>query len=209
MTEPDNQKSGMFGRIRNLILHPRDEWTRIDTEEMSPNAVFTGWAVPLAAIAPVCQFLGGQIFGYGVPGLITYRVPLASALTTAVIGYGLALAATYLFALVIDGLAGSFGAVRDRGQAMKVAVFSSIPSWLAGVFGLVPALAILGIVGLYSLYLLFVGLPMLMRAPQDRAVGYVVVSVLCGIGIFFVVGIVAGALSAALFPFHPGGVMFG
>jgi len=51
------------------------------------------------------------------------------------------------------------------------------------------ALAILG--ALYSLYLLYLGLPKLMKCPQDKALGYTVVTVLC----FIIAGIVIGAVS--------------
>jgi hypothetical protein len=51
---------------------------------------------------------------------------------------------------------------------------------------------VLGLLGgLYSLYLLFVGLPLLMKAPADRAMGYTVVIIACAIVISVLVGYVA------------------
>lgn len=50
----------------------------------------------------------------------------------------------------------------------------------------------LGILGLYSLYLLFLGLPRLMKTPEDKALPYTIVTVLAAALLF----IVAGALAA-------------
>jgi len=48
--------------------------------------------------------------------------------------------------------------------------------------------------GLYSLYLLFVGLPRLMKAPADRAMGYTVVTIICAIVVWVLVAYVAGLI---------------
>ena len=41
-------------------------------------------------------------------------------------------------------------------------------------------LAILAVLGLYSLYLLYLGLPMLMRAPEEKALGYLLAASIVG-----------------------------
>ena len=59
--------------------------------------------------------------------------------------------------------------------------------WVAGIVNLVPALAIIGLIAaLYGLYLLYLGLPVLMRNPQDKSLPYTIVVVLCAIVIFAV-----------------------
>jgi hypothetical protein len=52
-------------------------------------------------------------------------------------------------------------------------------------------LGILGILGLYSIYLLFLGLPVLMKVSQDKAVIYTVVVVVAGIIIWGVIATVS------------------
>jgi hypothetical protein len=168
----------------------------IDAESTTPAALYTGYVLPLAAIGPIAQIIGYSVFGISVPFLGTYRVPIGSAITNAILTYVLALIATYLLGLIIDGLAPTFGAQRSPIQALKVAVYSSTPAWLAGVFALVPGLRPLQILGLYSLYLLYLGLPMLMKAPRDKAPGYTVVVVLASIVLFMVIGFTAGRFLA-------------
>lgn len=183
-------------RVKRLLLSPRTEWGVIDAESTTPAALYTGYVLPLAAIGPIAQVIGYSVFGISVPFLGTYRVPIGSAITNAILTYVLALIATYLLGLIIDGLAPTFGAQRSPIQALKVAVYSSTPAWLAGVFALVPGLRPLQILGLYSLYLLYLGLPMLMKAPRDKAPGYTVVVVLASIVLFMVIGFTAGRFLA-------------
>jgi len=57
-----------------------------------------------------------------------------------------------------------------------------------------PGLRILTILGLYSLYLLYLGLPVLMKAPAEKAMGYTVVVIIAAVVLFMLVGLVAGAV---------------
>jgi hypothetical protein len=126
----------------------------------------------------------------------TYRPPIGSTITTAIVGYILALAATYVLALIIDGLAPTFNGQRSQIQALKVAAYSSTAAWVAGIFALIPGLRLLTVLGLYSLYLLYLGLPIVMKSPREKAMGYTVVVVLAGFVLFFIVGAVAGHFMA-------------
>ena len=183
-------------RVRQLLLSPRTEWEVIDAESTTPAALCTGYVMPLAAIGPIAQVIGYSVFGIRVPFLGTYRVPIGSAVTTAIVTYMLTLIGTYLLGLIIDGLGPTFGAQRNQIQALKVAAYSSTAAWLAGVFALVPGLRPLQILGLYSAYLLYLGLPTLMKAPRDKAMGYTVVVILGSIVLFMLIGFIAGRFLA-------------
>jgi hypothetical protein len=68
--------------------------------------------------------------------------------------------------------------------------------WVAGIFALIPGLRLLTILGLYSLYLLYLGLPVLMKAPREKAMGYTAVVVLAAIVLFVIIAMVAGRFMA-------------
>jgi hypothetical protein len=65
------------------------------------------------------------------------------------------------------------------------------------VFGLIPALAILGLLGFYSFYLLYLGLPKLMQASADKGLGYTVVVIIVSIVLWIIVAAVGGAIGGA------------
>ncbi|RSY62367.1 YIP1 family protein [Sphingomonas koreensis] len=192
--------SNLIERIKNILLKPKEEWERIDAEPATVGGLMTGWVVPLAAIGPVAGLIGGLVFGYGGMFGITIRPSVTMAVTGAVISYLLALLCAWLFSKIIDALAPSFGGQKNPVQAMKVAAYSGTAAYLAGVFQIIPALGILGLLGLYSLYLLYLGLPRLMKAPADKAMGYTIVTVVVAIVLFFVVSVVPGALTSLVAP---------
>jgi len=105
----------------------------------------------------------------------------------------LSLLGIYLLGLVIDALASSFQAQKSPLNAFKLAAYSMTPSLLAGILSILPALTPLALLaGLYGIYVLFLGIPTLMKAPQDKAIPYTAVAVVCAIVISLVVGAVAG-----------------
>jgi hypothetical protein len=181
-------------RVQGILMRPRQEWQVIDGEPATVSSLYSGYIAPLAAIGPVARFIGVAIFGIAVPFAGSVRVPIVSALVQAVVSYALALAGVYVLALIVDALAPSFGGTRNPIQALKVCAYSATASWVAAVFALIPFLAILGILGLYSLYLLYLGLPVLMKVPQERALGYTIAVIVVAIVLFFVVGLIVGSL---------------
>jgi len=184
--------TGLVARVKGIIMQPKSEWRVIDGESTTVSQLYTGYIIPLSAIPPIASVIGLSIFGISLPLLGTYRVPLGSALTSAITQYVLGLVGIYVLALIIDALAPTFAGQKDQMQALKVAAYSSTASWLAGIFALIPGLRILGLLGLYGLYLLYAGLPILMKAPAEKAMGYTVVVIICAIVIFVVIGAIAG-----------------
>lgn len=187
-------RASLVERIRGLLLRPSSEWDKIDGEPATTQGLFTGYAVILAAIGPVCSAIGMTVFGVGIPGLAIYHISPIAAVVSALVSYLLALLGAFLVGLIIDALAPTFGGRRSQVQAMKVAVYGSTASWLAGVFGLYPPLTILAIVGLYSLFLYYVGLPKMMKTSKDKALGYTALVVVCAAVVFVIIGAVTAPL---------------
>jgi hypothetical protein len=182
-------------RIKRICLTPQTEWPVISDETTPPAGLITGYVLPLAAVSAVAGLIGGSLIGQTVPFLGTYRIPFATGLGIAVFAVCSAVIGVFVISLLINALAPSFGAEKNSAQALKVAVYSFTPAWVAGVFQILPALGLLAVLGaLYGLYLLYLGLPRLMKCPQDKAVGYTVVVVICAI----VTSVVLGFLSAAI-----------
>ena len=184
----------LIDRVKNIILTPKTEWPVIDREPGDVPYIFTNYVAILAAIPAICGFIGMSIVGMSLPGVGTVRIPVASGLVNAIVGYLLAFAVVYVVALIVDALAPTFGGRKNFDNALKVTAYSYTPSWLVGVFLLIPGLRFLMILGLYGLYLLWLGLPTLMKSPQDKSLGYTVAVVVCAIVIGIVLGMIQGAL---------------
>lgn len=180
-------------RAKNILLTPSEEWNKIDQESTDTGRLYVGYIMPLAAIGPVASVIGMSMVGMSFMGT-TYRIPLGSALAHAVVSYALSLAGVFILALIIDALAPTFAGTKSQTQALKVAAYSSTAAWLAGIFAILPMFAVLSLFGLYSLYLLYLGLPVLMKSPQDKALGYTVVVIIAAIVIWIIIGAITASI---------------
>lgn len=174
----------IVARVRSIILNPKREWVRIKAEPATVRGLFRSYIMILAAVPAVSQFLGNILVGRRLPMIGRYRWPIGSALANAILTYVLALAAVYLFALIINALAPSFASTKNMTSAMKLAAYSMTPAWVAGVLYILPGLANLVILAsLYGLYVLYLGFatPML-ETPKNKVPAY--------LGICFVVAVV-------------------
>jgi hypothetical protein len=184
-------------RVRNILLTPNTEWPVIAEEPADTGGVVTGYVVPLAAIGAIAGFIGGSLVGMSLPLLGRYRVPIMAGLTGAVFSFCFAIIGVFILAFIINALAPTFGAQKDSNKAFKVAVYSYTPAWIAGVLQIVPGLAVLAVLAaLYGLYLLYLGLPALMKCPQEKAIGYTAVVVVCAIVLSIVVTSIGGLVVA-------------
>jgi len=171
-------------RAKNMILTPKSEWDVVNAETVSTVDLYKSYVVPLSAVGPIAMFIGGSLIGAGFSFL---GASLLGGLSMALVHYVLGLIAVYLIALLINALAPTFGGTKNMAQALKVAVFSYTPAWVAGILHILPGLHLLvALASLYSLYLLYLGLPVLMKSPVDKTIGYAIAIVVCA----FVLGAV-------------------
>jgi hypothetical protein len=185
----------LIQRVTNICLNPKTEWPVIEAEPASTAELFKTYIIPLSAIPAVASFIGMTIFGMSIPFMGTIRTPFMAGLTTLILTFGLGLLSTYLISLIINALAPSFGGEKNPLQALKVTAYAFTPAWVAGILQILPSLGIIGLLaGLYSIYVLYLGLPVLMKAPQEKAVGYTAVSVICSIVLMVIIMAVVGAL---------------
>jgi hypothetical protein len=194
--------SGLIGRVLDVLLRPRATWPAIAMEPTPVVNLFVGYVMPLAAIQALVSLVRMSMIGTSLPFGLVQRTPIAQALLATLLGFALALVGVFVLALIVNALAPTFKGTRDLNRALKIAAYAATPAWLGALFGLLPALGtLLGLLAaIYAIYLMYLGLPVLMRAPQDKAVGYTATVVICSI----VLGIVVGALAAAVGFGHAG-----
>ena len=175
-------------RVRNILITPRRDWHAIAEEAATPHSLYLGYILILAAIGPVALLITSPMLMAGV----------------AIVSYLISLAVTYLLALIVDALAPTFGGEKNFIQSLKLTAYSYTAAWVAGIFQLIGFLA--GIVGLlaaiYSFYTFYLGVATLKKCPQEKAVGYTIVVVICALVLGVVLG---GVLMSALM----GGSMMG
>jgi hypothetical protein len=188
--DPSNVgSSGLIDRVKNILITPQAEFDRIAGEPADVSKIYMGYLLPLAALAAICAFIGMSFIG-----VLGIRIGIVPGLIGALVQVVMALVGVFVVAFITNALAPSFGSQQDMGQAHKLIAYSWTAAFLAGVFAIFPPLAILGILGLYSFALLYIGLPRLMKTPEDKRIGYFITIIIVAIVAFIVIGVVAGSL---------------
>jgi hypothetical protein len=176
-------------RVKSILLQPKAEWPVIAGEPGDAGYLYSNYVCIVAAIPPVCMFIGGVVFGYG-----PFHIGIFAGLLHAVVQYVLTLVGVFVVAYVIDYLAGVFDGQKNLDDAMRISAYAPTAAWVAGVFHIIPFLGVLSIVGLYSIYLLHTGIAALMKPPESKAIIYTVAVIVCVFVIYLVIFGIAGAL---------------
>jgi Yip1 domain len=179
----------LVARARNMLTAPKAEWPMIARESTGTAELYTAYVVPLATITPVAAILGNLLFG----GPLSFKESVVVGITM----FAMSLVGVYVIARIASKIAPAFGGRDDFAQGIKLVAYASTAAWVAGVFTVIPALAMLSMIGgIYSLYLLYTGASVMMGVPQERSVGYTAVVILVAIAVYVVVGFVVGSVAA-------------
>lgn len=202
----------LIARVKNILLTPKTEWPVIAGESETVQSLYLNYILVLAAIPAIIGFIKSSIIGSGVFG-ITVRSSIGAGITQMIIQYVLTLVMLFVIALIIDALAGTFGAQKNQVQALKTSAYTYTASAIASIglilgFGLGMLIALAG--AIYGVYLLYLGLQSTMKCPQEKAGGYTAVTIICAIVLWWVIGLVTvgivgtSMLGAASSGFHIG-----
>jgi hypothetical protein len=185
----------VVSRVKGILLEPRATWKEIDTEFTKPAEVWGKYVLPLALIGPIALMIGMFIFGKPVPFTsLTNPASLSTIISTGIAAIVVALLSVFVLSRVISLLAPGFGGQRNDVQGLKAAAYSSTAHWIGGIFAVLPALYLVSLIfSLYSLVLLYVGLPIVMKVPNDRAMGYTAVVIIVTVVVFLIAGAVVSA----------------
>ncbi|MBW8830661.1 MAG: YIP1 family protein [Burkholderiales bacterium] len=178
----------LIQRVQDILLKPKDTWPVIDEEASTVESIYKKYLVYLAAIPAVAIFIGLHV---------VERLPvgstIVSGLVSQVISYVLSLAIVYGLALIANELAPKFDGTKNILKAFKLMAYGSTALFVGGIFFLVPALSMLSVLAnLYCIYLIYTGVPVLMKCPDEKAVPYTATLFACAFVAGLVVSMVIG-----------------
>jgi hypothetical protein len=157
----------ILSRAYGLLREPKKEWEQIRAEETTIPNILIGYVAPLAAIPPLCDLIGQSAFNSAL------QADFGQAIIRAVVTWIVSIALVFFLGVLINVVAANFDADKDELAAQKIAAYSLTPSFLSGVFSLWPPLWWLSLFALAAMvFLMYRGLPILMRAPEETALGY-------------------------------------
>ncbi len=156
-----------------MFHHPKEEWGSIHKERYSVAHVFMAQISILAAIPAVCMFIGTTQIGWSLTGTDFVKLTVGSALSAAVAFYFACWVAVAFIAYAIHWMEKTYGGHVNMNECLILTTFTATPLFMSGLAGLYPMLWFNVLVGLaalcYAVYLLYVGVPVIMEIPEDRA----------------------------------------
>jgi hypothetical protein len=192
------KSEGLVERAKGMLVRPSAEWPRVAAETTEPMKVLTNYVIPLALIGPIASLIGMQLFGINV--LFTTVTPsIGTSLGIAITSFVMTLVGVFVLAFIANWLSPKFGGKDDFPAAFRLVAYAMTASWIGGIFGLIPSLAIIGLLfGLYTLYVLYLGTSPVMAVPKDKQLTYTVVTILAAIVLYIVVGMVTAAVTGTM-----------
>jgi hypothetical protein len=184
----------LIQEVKECILTPVTVFERIKNDSRTISEIISDLLIYLAAIPAVAGFFGRVIIGQVAPSGRYQHAPLFSGIIWAALLFLLSIVGIYAIAFLVSRLADNFEGKQDELAAFKLVVYSFIPLFALGVFSILPALSGLYILGLYGIYLFYVGCPILMECPEDKALPFTVVVSLSGILITILLHRIAGSI---------------
>jgi hypothetical protein len=183
-------------RAKAMLADPFAEWARIERESGDPAFLLSRYVATLALVPALFGFIGACFVGAVMPDAGLTHATWIDGAFGAIFLYVECFVAVLVLAFIIDMIAPLFGGKKDFDAALKLAVYSFTPAWLAGVFLLMPGLRFLVLTAFYGVYVLATGLPCLMKTPKAQSPLYVAVVAACAFGL-----IVGGMIAQrAIFP---------
>ena len=154
----------LLSRVVGILFRTEAEWERIDAEPASGWAPLLTYAL-LLSLVPALAPLAQRLAALGAPPGPVLLLALGS--------YAVSLLGVAILAAVIDGLAARNGGEPGFIRAMRLAVYSNTPGWVASAIFVLPIPGFLVLIAnLYGLYVLALGLTRIMRAPRNSGFTY-------------------------------------
>ena len=175
----------IIDRAKGMILAPAAEWQAVERESTTPQQVLTGYVVPLAAAGALIVMIVSALAGLR---LITAGFIAISTFLSAIAG-------CIAGAFIADGFATTFGGRSDRTQAFRLMGYAFTAVLVANLIPIPYLGAILRFAAaIYSIYVLYLGIPVLMKAPADKAVPYTLVLIVVLLIVTWIVSMILGMM---------------
>lgn len=188
-------------RAISILKSPLTELNKVKGEQVSKDYLIKQYIAILAVIPAIAYIIGMGIVGINMGMFGSFKYPIESAVVGGILTYILTIVGVYVLSIVINALAPNFTSKQSEIQALKLAAYAYTPVILGGIFNIIPVLGIIALLfALYGLYILYLGIPVLMETPNDKALTYTIVVIVALIVIYFVIGAITSQVMWSMSP---------
>ena len=181
--------------VLGIMLNPSKEWQEIREENTTMSEVYLQHVLLLAAIPPICAFIGATQLGW----IVGDNVHRLTASSTAPMAFGFYLASllgVYVMGRAIFWMSETYGAGATLDKCIVLAAHTITPMFICGLIALFPVPWIILVVGLfavgYTVYLIYTGIPVVMGIDKDQ--GFLFASAVLTVGMVTLVAVMASTV---------------
>lgn len=176
-----------------ILTHPDREWESIRQERESTTKLYLSHVILLAMIPAAAAFYGTTAVGWQIGDGEFVKLSQNSAAQLCILFYGAMLCGIYLIGKFIDFFSMTYGVAESEHRGIVLAAYTATPLFLMGIIAVYPVLWVNMVAGIlavcWSVYLLYEGLPILMKIPEDR--GFMFATSVLTAGLVMLVGLLA------------------
>lgn len=188
-------------RAISILKNPLAELNKVKNEQLSKDYIIKQYIAILAVIPAIAYIIGYGIVGFGMGFGRNFALPMQWAVVGGILTYIFSIVGVYILGIVINSLAPNFASKQSEVQAMKLAAYAYTPVLIGGIFNIIPALGIIALLfALYGLYVLYLGVPVLMETPDEKALTYTIIIIVAMLVIFFIMREIISSIVWSMYP---------
>lgn len=166
----------MFGHVFGILLNPEKAWGKIAALPDKDIKRLLPYPILMALIPAIAFYIGTTHNGWKVLGNDITRLTPESGLPIAILFYVAVLGAVLFIGWMIHWMSSTYAADSFAIKGIVLMGYACTPVYLAGAFAIYPvwwfdillATAACG----YAIRLLYLGVPPMMKVPEDRGFLY-------------------------------------
>jgi len=179
---------GAFMDAIALVRDPKAFMTARANSAPPVMSTIKNYVAILAVIPFLFTLLGYLAFPHGHHAVF--------AISAGIVAYIFALVNVVVIGYFVFMLAPKFASAADLNKATKLVSYVYTPVFLIAILNIIPSLTFLNILALlYGLYIVYLGLPIVLKTPQNRVVMYVVATLVASFILYFILYLIAAGLS--------------
>lgn len=166
------ENNNMIQHTIGLLVRPRTQWSRIAELPRGSLNILVLYPFILALLPAVAWYYGTSHIGWTINGDNAIRLTTNSALQLCILFYFAMVSCIVAIGFFIHWMAGTYGAETTLAKGIVIAGLSATPMFILGLVGFYPLLWVDLLVAVtaasWSVYLLYLGIPIMMRIPEER-----------------------------------------
>ncbi len=163
----------ILSHVWGIFTHPSEEIQSVREKRVASPALYIGYLLVLAAIPPICGYIGATQVGWRIGDGVVTKLTVASTIPLCIVAYFAILTGIVVVGLAINWMRETYTNLsNDDVNGISFATFVSAPLLIFSAVGLYPVIWI-GMLTLiaaatYSAYLLYTCVPIAFKIPKER-----------------------------------------